>query len=86
MTEKTIHLDYEIFEKVKSGRKKFEIRLGNKDINEGDKLIIIQRDKEGNPTGNKITKKAGYIEKTKSLPYWAQEEINKFGFKIIQLK
>ena len=40
---KTIHLDKEVFDLVKSGKKKFEIRLGNKDINEGDILKIIQK-------------------------------------------
>ena len=83
---KTIHLDKDIFEKIKSGKKKFEIRLGNKDINEGDKLVIVQRDANGNLTNNKITKKATYVELTKNLPYWTKDEVNKFGFKIIQLE
>jgi len=84
--KKTIHLDKDLFKKVKSGEKKFEIRLGNKDIKEGDELIIIQRDDKGNPTKKKIIKKAGYMEYTKKLSYWANEDINKFGFKIIQLE
>ena len=84
--KKIIHLDKEIFEKVKSGEKKFDIRLGNKEINEGDELIIIQRDSKGNPTKNKIIKKARYVEYTKRLHYWSNDEINKFGFKIIQLE
>jgi len=83
--KKIIHLDKEIFEKVRSGEKKFDVRLGNKEINEGDELIIIQRDNKGNPTKNKIIKKVGYIENTKKLNYWSDNEINKFGFKIIQL-
>jgi len=85
MTHKTIHLDKKKFELVKSGKKKFEIRLGNKDINEGDRLTIIQRDEQGNPTDNKITKVVGHMELTKNLPYWSGEDINKFGFKIIQI-
>ncbi len=84
--KKTIPLDKEIFEKVKSGEKKFEVRLGNKEINEGDKIEIIQRDSKGNPTKNKRIKKAEYIEYTKKLPYWSDKEINKFGFKIIKIK
>ena len=31
-----IHLDKEIFEEVTGGKKKFEIRLGNKNIGGGD--------------------------------------------------
>jgi hypothetical protein len=84
--KRTIHLDKEIFKKVKSGKKKFEIRLGNEEINEGDELTIIQRDSKGTPTKNRIIKKAGYIENTKKLNYWPDEKIKKFGFKIIQLE
>jgi ASC-1-like (ASCH) protein len=82
---KIIHLDKDKFELVKKGRKKFEIRLGNKNINSGDKLIIIQRDKNGNPTSNKIIKTAGYIESTKNIKYWSDKDINKLGLKIISL-
>lgn len=86
MTERIIHLNKEIFELVKSGKKKFEIRLGNKDIEEGDTLVIIQRDENGEPTENKLIKKAGLVTKTKELSFWKDEEINKYGFKIIQLE
>lgn len=83
--KRTIHLDKEIFEKVKSKKKKFEVRLGNEEINEGDEIEIIQRDSKGAPTKNKITRKVSYIENTKKLPYWSDDQINKLGFKIIQL-
>ncbi len=83
--ERITHLDKEKFELVKSGEKKFEIRLGNKNINKGDILTIIQRDSNGNPTNNKITKKVEYVQLTKNLNYWDKKDINKFGFKIIQL-
>ncbi|MBU4070519.1 MAG: DUF3850 domain-containing protein [Nanoarchaeota archaeon] len=86
MTHKIIHLNKDKFEQVKSGKKKFEVRLGNEDINEGSIIIIIQRDEKGNPTKNKITKKASHIEMTKNLPYWSDENKIKFGFKIIQLE
>jgi len=84
--EKEIHLDKEIFEKVKSGEKKFEIRLGNEEIEDGDVITIIQRDENRVPTDNKMVKKAGYVKKTKDLDYWSDEDVNKFGFKIIQLE
>lgn len=86
MMEVKIHLDKEIFEKVKSGEKKFEIRLGNKGIEEGNTLIIIQRDEGGNPTNNIIRKKAGHVQLTKDLDYWDGDDIKKFGFEIIQLE
>jgi hypothetical protein len=83
--ERQIHLDKEIFEKVKSGKKNFEIRLGNEEIEEGDIVTIIQRDENGKPTESKIAKRVGYIKSTKELPYWSKEDVDKFGFKIIQL-
>jgi hypothetical protein len=86
MVKKIIHLDKEIFEMVKQRKKNFEVRLGNKDINEGDKLIIIQRDEKGTPTKNYIVRKAGHIELTKEMHHWPEEDKNKFGFKIIQLE
>jgi len=84
--ERKIHLDKEIFEQVKSGEKKFEVRLGNEEIEEGDLITIIQRDEDGKPTDNKMMKKAGNITATKDLSFWSDEDVNKFGFKIIQLE
>lgn len=82
--ERKIHLDKEIFEDVRSGKKKFEIRLGNEEIEEGDVVTIIQRDEEGEPTDNKMMRKAGKVTITKDLPFWSEGDVSKFGFKIIQ--
>ena len=58
----------ELFEKVLSGKKKFDIRLADFDIKEGDILIL----EEYNPktkqyTGRVIKKKVGYILSTKDM-------------------
>ncbi len=84
--EKTIHLDKEIFEQVESGEKKFEVRLGNKNISSGDILTIIQRNEHGDPTENKILKRIGHIELTKNMKFFSDEDKSKYGFKIIQLE
>lgn len=84
--EKTIHLDKDKFAEVKSGKKKFEVRLGNEDINKGDVLIIREKGDDRNPTGKQIIRKAGHIEITKNMPYYSKEDKNKLGFKIIQLE
>lgn len=84
--EKIIHLKQKPFEKVKTGKKKFEVRLGNKEINEGDLLIMKEIDEKGKETGNEIKKKVTHVESTKDMHHWQASDINKFGYKIIQLE
>jgi len=77
----------EYFELVKSGKKKFDLRVANFDIEEGDKLIL----EEWNPktksyTGRKITKKVGYILKFKLNDFGQKKEIKKNGLFVIQLE
>ena len=78
----------EYFEKVKKGRKKFELRLNDFAVNEGDLLVL----EEWNPktkkyTGRKIKKKAGYILKFKpdELPFYNQDEVKEKGLMVISL-
>ncbi len=78
----------ELFERVLSGKKKFDIRLADFDIKEGDILIL----EEYNPkikqyTGRVIKKKVGYILPTKNMEkMYSKEEIEKYGFLVIQLE
>jgi ASC-1-like (ASCH) protein len=83
--QKTIYLNKDKFEQIKLGKKKFEIELDNKNVDSGDKLIIIQRDEKRNSSDNKIIKKAEDIELTKNMKYYSNKKINKFEFKIIFL-
>jgi len=74
------------FEDVLSGKKKFELRLGNFECKEGDTLVL----EEWNPktrkyTGRKMEKKVTYVLKTKDLNFWTKEEMDKFGFTVISL-
>lgn len=75
----------EYFEKIISGKKKFELRLADFDVNEGDTLILEERDKDKQEyTGRKIETTTTYILKTKDVSFWSQEDIDKYGFQIIQ--
>jgi len=70
---------------IKSGKKKFELRLADFKVKKGDILIL----EEWNPktkkyTGRKLKKKVNYVIKTKSLKFWPQEEIKKYGYQILQ--
>jgi len=77
----------EYFERILSGKKKFEVRLGDFEINEGDLLVLQEYDPEKKEyTGREIKKKVGYIAKTKDWTFWPKEEVDKYGFVIIQLE
>lgn len=75
------------FEAVKSGKKKFEVRVADFNIKEGDTLILEEWDPQTKTyTGRTITKKAGYILKFKLNDFGQEEEIKKNGLYIIQLE
>ena len=83
--EKKVWLEY--FDKILSGEKNFELRLADFECNKGDILVL----KEWNPekkeyTGREIEKKVTYVSKTKDVPFWSQEEIDKYGFQVISFK
>jgi len=75
----------EYFKLVKSGKKKFELRLADFDIKEGDTLIL----EEWNPktkeyTGRKIEKKVDYILKFNLDDFGQKDEVEKKGLYVIQ--
>lgn len=77
----------EYFGKIISGEKKFELRLADFDINEGDNLVLEEWDKDKKEyTGRKVEVVATYILKTKGLNFWPPEEVEKYGFQIIQFE
>ncbi len=73
------------FQEVKSGKKKFELRLADFAIKRGDVLIL----EEWNPrtkkyTGRKIKKKVNYILKFKLNDFDQKKEIERKGLYVIQ--
>ena len=77
----------EYFEQIVSGKKKFELRLADFKVNEGDVLVLEEWDKDTKEyTGRKIEVVATYIIKTKGQTFWSAEEIKKYGFQIIQFE
>ena len=75
--------DKDMFEAILSGKKKFDIRLGNIKVDEGDVLILKESEKDGKETGREIEKKIGFVLNTKDLTWWTEEEKNKNGFVIM---
>jgi len=77
----------EYFDLVSSGKKKFEIRLADFDIAEGDTLLLEEWDpKTKEYTGRIIDKKAGYVAKFKLNAFGQEKEIKEKGIQIISLE
>ncbi len=77
----------EYFDAVASGRKKFELRLDDFKIDEGDILVLEEWDPAREAyTGRSIEKRAGYIGhfRTDGL-FWPEELIREKGIMIISL-
>ncbi|MFA6022802.1 MAG: DUF3850 domain-containing protein [Candidatus Pacearchaeota archaeon] len=76
----------EYFEKIANGEKKFELRLADFDIKEGDTLVLEEYDPETKQyTGRTIIKKAIQIIKVNPVEMYSLDDINKFGFYIISI-
>lgn len=79
--------DKDMFEMILSGKKKFEIRLGDVEIDEGDVLVLKECEKNGGKeTGREIEKKIGLVLDTKKMTWWTEEEKNEYGFIIMGFK
>jgi len=75
----------EYFELIESGKKRFELRLADFDIKEGDVLILEEYNPETKEyTGRKIEKKIDYIMKFNLDDFGQKEEIEKRGLYMIQ--
>jgi len=80
----------EYFQEILDGKKTFELRLNDFDINEGDVLVLKEWDHETKDyTGRKLEKKVGYVGKWKIddlMQFWPREEIEAKGIQVISLK
>jgi hypothetical protein len=80
----------EYFDLIASGKKKYEFRLADFDIAEGDILVLEEWDSADpaarKPTGRVMEKKVGYTRKFMPNEFTQAAEIAKNGFYIIQLE
>ena len=78
----------EYFEAVVLGKKKYELRLNDFEVNEGDILVL----EEYNPhtkeyTGRKIEKKVTYVGKFMiDKLFWPEKDIKEKGIQIISIE
>lgn len=79
--------DSKYFKKVLSGEKKVELRIADFECKPGDVLVLEEYDPETKKySGRTIRKKVTYVMKTKDAPFWTKEEIDKFGYLIMQME
>ena len=77
----------EYFDLVVSGKKKFEVRLADFDVKEGDTIILEEWDPKTKAyTGRRMEKKVGYVRKFNPNDFFGQEkEVAKKGFYVFQI-
>lgn len=76
----------EYFELVKSGKKRFELRVADFDIKEGDTLALGEWDQKTKEyTGRSIEKKVGYVLKVELNDFGQKDLIEKHGLYVIHL-
>jgi hypothetical protein len=76
----------EAFELVNSGEKKFDLRVADFDIKEGDTLILEEYNPETKEyTGRSIEKKAGKVFKFDLDQYGQKKDLEEKGFYVIQI-
>ena len=80
----------EYCQEVFDGKKTFELRLNDFEIEEGDTLLLKEWDQKiKNYTGREISKKVGFVGNWKIddlTEFWPREEIDKKGIQVISLK
>ena len=80
----------EYFEAVASGKKKYELRLNDFEVNEGDLLMLEEWDpKTKSYTGQRVEKKVTYVGKftiDQLEMFWSKDEIQEKGIQIISME
>ncbi len=80
----------EYFDQVASGKKKYELRLNDFEINEGDTLVLKEWDKNTKTyTGREIIKQVTEVSRFKLEDIYAfnsKEEVERLGVQIISIE
>lgn len=76
------------FDDIKSGKKKYDLRLNDFRAAEGDILVLKEYDpRKKEYSGRVIEKKITYVGKFKiDKMFWSKEDILKKGIQVISLK
>lgn len=75
----------ELFEKVLSGDKTFDLRVADFDCRPGDILEQVEVNHNGTPTGRRICHKVGYVLQTKDVDFYEPNAVEQYGYQVISL-
>lgn len=79
----------EYFDLIVSGKKKFELRLNDFDVAEGDTLVLEEWDPNTKSyTGRKVEKKVTYVFRWKgdAQAFFPPEDVREKGIQILSLE
>lgn len=80
----------EYFDRIASGKKKYELRLNDFDISEGDVLVLKEWDRDKTEyTGREIEKHVTEVSRFKLEDIYAfnsKEEVDRLGIQIISIE
>ncbi|OGG60624.1 hypothetical protein A2765_03540 [Candidatus Kaiserbacteria bacterium RIFCSPHIGHO2_01_FULL_56_24] len=78
----------EYFDAVFSGKKTWELRLGDMEVAEGDTLVLQEWNPETKEyTGREISKEVTYVRKFKiDELFWPKEEVMEKGLVIVSIE
>jgi hypothetical protein len=80
----------EYFQKIIEGKKTFEFRLNDFEIEEGDILVLKEWSPETkNYTGRELEREVGFVGKWKIdelTKWWPREDIDEKGLQVISLR
>lgn len=75
----------ELFEKVLSGEKKFDMRVADFDVRQGDELVLEEWDPATREyTGRSITKKVGFVGTFTLDAFGQRKALEERGLHVIQ--
>ena len=77
------------FDTVASGKEKFQLRLADFDIGEGDTLVLEEWNPQtGQYTGRTMEKKVNSVLKFRpdELPFYSKDKVDQYGLQIISLE
>jgi len=76
----------EYYDLVSSGKKKFELRVADFEIQEGDTLLLEEWDpKTKEYTGRRLEKKVGYVLSFKLDDFGQKKDIEEKGLVVVSL-
>jgi len=78
----------EYFDAVLSGKKKYELRLNDFEVNEGDTLVLEEWDpKTQIYSGRSVEKKVTFVGRFKiDKLFWSEQQIKEKGIQIISME